>query len=78
MKKYEQLGKKLTREEQKAVGGGFTQVANTMCACISNPTYYFPLCDVTCYDVHAQCDTVCGGASGVFDHGRCTFAPACW
>jgi hypothetical protein len=77
MKKYEQLGKKLTREEQKAVGGGFTQVANVFCECDSAPGYYFPLCDATCNDVYAQCNSVCGGASHVISVSNCRFLPAC-
>jgi hypothetical protein len=77
MKKYEQLGKKLTREEQKAVGGGFTQVANTICECNAAP-YYAPVCGSSCYDVYAQCDTVCGGSANVISYGECTFAPECW
>ena len=74
MKKYEQLGKKLTREEQKAVGGGFTQVANTMCSC--DGINYFPLCGTTCNDVYGQCNVICNFMP--FDSGRCTFAGACW
>ncbi|MCK9402007.1 MAG: hypothetical protein M0Q26_01280 [Chitinophagaceae bacterium] len=34
MKKYEYLGKSLSREEQKSIGGGLTQVANTVCICL--------------------------------------------
>jgi hypothetical protein len=75
MKKYEQLGKKLTREEQKAVGGGFTQVANTYCTC-ADPRDSAPVCGVNCLDVYAQCDYVCGGQ--VINYGTCTYAGACW
>ncbi len=75
MKKYEQLGKKLTREEQKAVGGGFTQVANTMCTC-GGGYPPFPVCGSSCYDVYNQCYTYCLGS--VDDYGTCTFAGGCW
>jgi hypothetical protein len=74
MKKYEQLGKKLTREEQKAVGGGFTQVANTMCSC--DGINFFPLCGNSCNDVYGQCSTICAGYTPTY--GKCIFAGACW
>jgi hypothetical protein len=76
MKKYEQLGKKLTREEQKAVGGGFTQVANTMCTCVGYPP--FPVCGTNCSDAYGQCNLACGSPSEVDDYGTCVLAGACW
>lgn len=33
MKKFEHLGRQLSREEQKAITGGLTQKANTICTC---------------------------------------------
>ena len=77
MKKYEHLGKSLSREEQKSIGGGFTHVANTMCDCL-NPSGAFPLCGINCQDVYAQCDTACGDRGNVFSYGQCTLLGGCW
>ncbi|MDP1810588.1 MAG: hypothetical protein Q8K66_04205 [Sediminibacterium sp.] len=77
MKKYEHLGKSLSREEQKSIGGGLTQVANTICVCYSTET--FPVCGTTCNDVYGQCSTYCNEwGQGVQSYGTCTFAGACW
>lgn len=76
MKKYEHLGKSLSREEQKSITGGITQYANTMCEC-SNPRGAFPLCGSTCLDVYDQCNTACGGPANVFSYGQCTLLGAC-
>lgn len=76
MKKYENLGKSLSREEQKGIGGGFTQYANTICVC--NSTETFPVCGINCNDVYSQCDTGCLGSANVASYGSCTFAPECW
>lgn len=77
MKKYEHLGKSLSREEQKSIGGGLTQVANTVCTCVSGEIV--ATCGSTCYSVYAQCDTECSGnGGGVLSYGTCTFAGACW
>ncbi|MEQ1625088.1 MAG: hypothetical protein ABL870_10370 [Sediminibacterium sp.] len=77
MKKYEQLGKKLTREEQKAVGGGFTQVANVMCLCNGDPPEYsFPVCGSNCSEAYGNCNLAC--PSGVQAYGNCVLAGACW
>ncbi|MDP1765105.1 MAG: hypothetical protein Q8L07_14590 [Sediminibacterium sp.] len=78
MKKYEHLGKSLSREEQKSIGGGFTQVANTICVC-NSPEETFPVCGTTCNDVYGQCAAYCNAwAQGVKSYGTCTFAGACW
>lgn len=74
MKKYEYLGKSLSREEQKSIGGGLTQVANTVCICLGGEIV--ATCGSTCNDVYAQCNTECLG--NVIDYGTCTFAGACW
>ena len=75
MKKYEQLGKKLTREEQKAVGGGLTQFANIMCDCFPGGSP-FPVCGPTCYDVYSQCDSYCS-PQPVNSYGTCVFLGGC-
>lgn len=77
MKKYEHLGKSLSREEQKSIGGGFAQYANTMCSCLDNPSYSVPLCGSDCLDVYSQCDTYCGGSGNVFSYGTCTLLESC-
>ena len=77
MKKYEHLGKPLSREEQKSIGRGFTQVANTICECANVP-YYAPVCGTSCYDVYAQCNIAFDGSANVISYGHCTFAPECW
>lgn len=77
MKKYEHLGKSLSRAEQKSIGGGFTQYANIMCECNpgGNPV---PLCGSDCLNVYSQCDTYCGSSSNVFSYGTCTLLGGCW
>ena len=76
MKKYEHLGKSLSREEQKSIGGGLTQVANTVCTCVGGEIV--AACGSTCNDVYAVCNTECGGSVLVASYGTCTFAGACW
>ena len=75
MKKFEHLGKKLGREEQKAISGGSDQWANTMCKCYLEEAV--PLCDTTCSGVYAQCDNYCGGSSFVESYGTCEILGAC-
>jgi len=74
MKKFEHLGKKLSREEQKRISGGTNQWANTTCTCGGGTQY--PVCDTTCTGAYAQCDTVCG-AGNVVDYGTCEILGAC-
>ncbi|MDP1764228.1 MAG: hypothetical protein Q8L07_10110 [Sediminibacterium sp.] len=74
MKKYEHLGKSLSREEQKSIGGGLTQYANMMCDCFPGGDP-FPVCGSSCYDVETRCTEYCLG--NVSSYGACVFYVGC-
>jgi len=75
MKKYQHLGRQLSREEQLAINGGEGNIyGNTICHCYGPET--FPACAIGCANTYAQCNIYC--TLGVEYWESCTLAPACW
>jgi hypothetical protein len=56
MKKFESLGRQLSREEQKAINGGFFNVYNVVARC-SPSNSVVAGCGANCQDAYAQCDS---------------------
>jgi hypothetical protein len=71
MKKFENLGRKLSREEQKAINGGFFIVYNATAICVDQTLVGG--CGANCQDAYAQCDSACSlRGSSVSSYGQCT------